>query len=334
MAKERLTTVRLQNLSQAYLNSAVLWAAVEIGLFTQISNGVTDFADLAGALGITETNAERMVTACLALDLLEKTDGTIRNGPDVERFLVEGKDGYAGPWITFTKPEWNEWGRLSEHIRDTRPPNVLGMYADISYDAAKRYHQATYSIGLGAGRLFARKVDLSKRKRILDLGGGSGAYCIAACQKHPQITAIVLDRPAVTEVAAEFIAEHGLTDRIRTLPGDMVADPLPDGVDVAIMASNLSLFSAEAVRDIAAKAFAALDPGGEMHLIGHMLNDDRTGPVVPAIWAVAQAIYNSAGGLHSISDCVGYLTEAGFTDVAYDAHLPGMLDRVTGTKPA
>ena len=93
MAKERLTTVRLQNLSQAYLNSAVLWAAVEIGLFTQISNGVTDFADLAGALGITETNAERMVTACLALDLLEKTDGTIRNGPDVERFLVEGKDG-------------------------------------------------------------------------------------------------------------------------------------------------------------------------------------------------------------------------------------------------
>ncbi|MHA1112908.1 MAG: methyltransferase [Alphaproteobacteria bacterium] len=334
MAKERLTTVRLQNLSQAYLNSAVLWAAVEIGLFTQISNGVTGFGELAEAVGTTETNAERMVTACLALDLLEKTDGTIRNTPDVERFLVEGQEGFAGPWITFTKPEWNEWGRLSEHLRDTRPPNVLGMYEDISYDQAKRYHKATYSIGLGAGRLFSRKVDLGQRKRVLDLGGGSGAYCIAACQKYPQITAIVLDRPAVTEVAAELIAEHGLADRIETLPGDMAADPFPEGVDVIIMASNLSLFSADAFRGIVAKALAALEPGGEMHLIGHMLNDERTGPVVPAIWAVAQAIYNSSGGLHSISDCIGYLAEAGFSNVAYDEHLPGMLDRVTGTKPA
>jgi hypothetical protein len=28
----------------------------------------------------------------------------------VERFLVVGKPGYMGPWITFTKPQWNEWG--------------------------------------------------------------------------------------------------------------------------------------------------------------------------------------------------------------------------------
>ena len=33
-------------------------------------------------------------------------------------FLVDGKPGYMGPWITFTKPQWSAWGRLADHLRD------------------------------------------------------------------------------------------------------------------------------------------------------------------------------------------------------------------------
>ena len=44
-----------------------------------------------------------MVMLCAA-GLLENTDGRHRNAADVERYLVEGKPGYMGPWITFTKP--------------------------------------------------------------------------------------------------------------------------------------------------------------------------------------------------------------------------------------
>jgi hypothetical protein len=140
-----------------------------------------------------------------AAGLLEKMQGRHRNAPDVERFLVEGKPGYMGPWIVFTKPQWNEWGRLGEHIR-TKKLKVMGSIETFTVADARRYHDATYSIGMGAGRRFVRQVDLKGRKRIMDIGGGSGAYCIAAAKEHPGIRAVVLDLPVVCEVAREFIA--------------------------------------------------------------------------------------------------------------------------------
>jgi SAM-dependent methyltransferase len=332
---ERLDTVRLQRLVRAYREAATLMAAVELGLFTRVAAGADTEARLAEALGLTPANAERLVTACVALGLLERAGDRLRNAPDVQRFLVEGEPGYAGPWMLFTKPDWDEWGRLAEHLRRADPPVVLGKYAEgFTVEAARAYHAATYSIGLGAGRRFARQVDLGTRRHVLDLGGGSGAYCIAACQAHPHLTATVLDLPPVVEVAREFIASHGLSDRIATRAGDFTRDPLPDGADVVIMASNLPQYSREIIQRVVDRAFAALVPGGEMHLIGEMLAADRSGPVDPALWGLAEALHHSTGIAHSTVECIGYLERAGFREVAARDFVPGVLVRVVGVKPA
>ena len=110
--------------------------------------------------------------------------GRLKNTDDVEKFLVEGKPGYMGPWITFTKPQWNEWGRLAEHLRE-KNLQVMGSIDKFTVDDARRYHKSTYSIGMGAGRRFVRQVNLKGRQRIMDIGGGSGAYCIQAAKEHP-----------------------------------------------------------------------------------------------------------------------------------------------------
>ena len=67
------------------------------------------------------------------------------------------------------------------------------MYDDtFTVERAREYHQATYSIGMGAARRFHRQVDLSGRSKIMDLGGGSGCYCIVAATAGPGIKAEVL----------------------------------------------------------------------------------------------------------------------------------------------
>ena len=107
--KKRLDTVRLQEIVQGFWRSGALMAAVELGLFTAVSKGSGTFTEVAVALNITETNAERLMTACVTLELLELgDDGRMNNAPDVERFLVEGSPRYAGPWMLFTKPSWND----------------------------------------------------------------------------------------------------------------------------------------------------------------------------------------------------------------------------------
>jgi O-methyltransferase/methyltransferase family protein len=334
----RPDTTRLQRLVHSYRDAAALMAAVELGLFTQVARGADTEAAVARALDLTATNAERLVTACVALGLLirdgEAGTSRLRNAPDVARFLVEGEPAYAGPWMVFSKPDWNEWGRLSTHLR-RRDTVVLGKYAQgFTVEQARRYHEATYSIGMGAARRFVRQVDLTRRRQILDLGGGSGCYCIVAAQHHPRLRATVLDLSPVVEVTREFIASHGLADRVTAVAGDFTRDPLPAGADVMIMASNLPQYSREIIQTVISRAFAALAPGGEMHLIGEMLDEARTGPRDPALWGLAEALWGSTGVAHSVDECRGYFDRAGFRDLAVREFVPGVLTRVTGTRAA
>lgn len=326
-----VTTVRLQNIAQAYGQSAALMAAVEVGLFTAISRGAGTYAEVAAAVDIHPTNAERLMVMLCATGLLEKTAGRHSNAPDVERFLVEGSPGYMGPWITFTKPLWNEWGRLAEHIR-TNDLKVMGSIDSFTVADARRYHAATYSIGMGAGRRFVRQVDLAARTRIMDIGGGSGAYCIAAAKAHPAIHAVVLDLPVVCEVTREFIAENGVSDRVAAQPCNFTRDPFPTDCDVAIMASNLPMYSREMIATVVKKAHDALLPGGEMHLIGETTNDERTGPWGPAYWGLGQAVSDSLGLAHSEADVIGYFRAAGFENVSVHEFIAGSLSRISGSK--
>jgi len=306
-------------------------AAVEVGVFNAISNGAGTYEEVAEALSIHRTNAERLMVMLCAAGLLEKAEGRHRNAPDVERFLVEGKPGYMGPWITFTKPQWNEWGRLSEHIRN-KNLKVMGSIETFTSADAQRYHNATYSIGMGAGRRFVRQVDLKGRKRIMDIGGGSGAYCIAAAKEHASICAVVLDLPAVCEITREFIAKNGVGDRVEAQPCDFTRDPFPADCDVAIMASNLPMYSREVMAGVIKRAHEALLPGGQFHLIGETTNNDRTGPWGPAYWGLGQAVAGSLGLAHSESDVMSYLRSAGFLEVSVYEFIPGSLSRISGVK--
>jgi SAM-dependent methyltransferase len=328
----RLDTTRLQKMAQAYWESAALMAAVELEVFTAIAHGHDTVETVARAVGISARNAERLLTALAAMTLLDRTGDRFANAPDVQRFLVKDGERYAGPWILFTKPRWEAFGKLSEHLR-RREENHLGQYVEFTVDDARRYHAATYSIGMGAARLFSRSVDLTGRKLMLDLGGGSGAYSIVATKTWPGLKAIVLDLPPVAVVAQEYIARNDATDRVTAMPGDFTRTDFPKGADVVVMASNLPQYEPDLIRLVVAKAFAAMAPGGEMHLIGETLHDDRRGPLSAALWGLNEAIQGSTGVAHTEGEVTGYLRDAGFTQVTVHPFVPGVLSRVTGRKP-
>ena len=330
--EKKPSTVRLQNLSYAHKQSGTLRAALELGLFTAVSEGATSVGEIAAALGLSDLDAERLVVACAALDLLEKDGDTHRNAPDVERFLVKGKPTYIGPWLIFNGWDFERWKDLAGILRSSSPPKVLGLYESLSDEMAREYHEATYAVGLGAGMLFARDVDLCERSLVLDLGGGSGAYCIAAVQRYPHLKAIVFDFAPVCRVAQEFIARWGMEDRISTHAGDFTSDPLPTGADVMILASNLPQYDGKMLEAVLRKAYRALRPGGELHVVGETLDDEKRGPLGPALWGLHEALFGSAGRAHSEAEVRGYLERAGFAEVRVHPFVPGSLTRITGNK--
>ena len=328
----KVDTVRLQNMSRAFMGSASLFAAIDLELFTSVAQGDNTALSFAKRAGISEVNAERLMTMCSASGLLHWVNDHFENADDVSRYLVKGEKSYAASWLTFTRPGWANWGKLTEKLQNPKPPTVIGSYNSMTVEYARRYHEATASVGFGSGRRFVKQVDLSSRKKIMDLGGGSGAYSIIAVQAYPRLSAVVFDLPPVVEVTKEFIASHGVEDQVTTQGGDFTTDEFPENCDVAIMASNLPQYNKEIIAAVIHKAFTALLPGGEMHLIGEMLDNDRHGPLDAAIWGLAETMSNSTGVTHTRSDCVSYFEQAGFSNVEVHEFIPGILVRICGTK--
>jgi len=335
MSEPRIDTTRLQRIARGFTETAVFYAAIDLDIFTHVSQGADSIPAVARAATISELNAERIVVVLLALGLLERNEaGQLNNAPDCEKFMVSTSERFAGPWMTFTRREVPQWFDLTAKLSNPNPPAELGLYDDMTVERARKYHAATYSIGMGAGRRFARHVDMSDRTRLLDLGGGSGAYSIQAVKANDGLSAVALDLPAVTVVTQEYIDQNHVSDRVSTFGGDFVNDDLPTGCDIAVMASNLPIYNAENIQKVVQKTFDVLEPGGEMHLVGETLNADGVGPLDASMWGMAEVLYGSGGRSHSVTECLGYFENAGFVDVDNVDFVAGTLTRTVGFKPA
>ena len=330
----RKDSLRLQLLGWGDKLSEIFNAAIELGLFTKVSEGADTVPAIAEALDILPLNAERLAVACTAMDLLRRDGERFCNAPDVERFLVSGRRNYQGPWFQWwRKKDHPGWHQLADYLRRKDAPAVIGeTYAHHSVEDARDFHEGMYAVGMGAAHLFHRSVDLSRRKLILDLGGGSGHYCIVAAQKYPEIRGIIFDLPPVVEVTRGYIEQNGQSDRVTAQGGDFTADSLPRGADVTFLNGNGTVYGPDAMRGIIAKAHEAMVPRGEMHIIFEIMDDDMKGPVNAALFGVYEALMGSEGKAHSVADVKGYMSAAGFVDVAGHDFIGKYIRRVSGYK--
>jgi ubiquinone/menaquinone biosynthesis C-methylase UbiE len=319
-------------MARAYTASAVLYTALDVGLFTHVSNGSNTETALVEETGLRPVDVDRLVSCALSLELLDWEGDHLVNTLDVEAYLVKGKARYAGAWMMFTRPDVDGWFDMTEKMR-VPDSSKLGMYQELTVESARKYHRATASIGFGAARRFVKTVDLSTRRHLLDLGGGSGAYSITAVEHFKGLRATVLDLPPVVIATQEYIADAGVQDRVETLGADFTVGEFPSPVDVVVMASNLPIYDGEIIGGVVSRAFRALESNGEMHLIGEMLNDDRKGPVDAAMWGMNELICGSEGRAHTRAECQNYFASAGFVDIEVIDFVPGILARCVGRKP-
>jgi hypothetical protein len=327
----RPTVKRINEMSIAFQQAGILWAATEMEVFTKVSNGVDELASLARELGTELEVTDRLLTACCALGLLVQEGGRYSNPPDVERFLVKGKPTYHGDWALYHKSGYDQWKNLADNMR---PPKGIYDRVREDPDVARELATSGYHSAIGAGRKFAREHDLSSRSLMLDVGGGSGVYSIMACQKYPDLHAIVCDFPTVLTVTDEFISEAGLTDRIQTQPLDYILDDFPSQADVILICGTLEPRTSEDHQLVIGKAFQALPPGGELILITNMLEADKSGPFEAVFSNLGNVMGPKPWGrIHTPTELTGFLTNAGFVDLVFNDFVPGTYRMVTAQKP-
>lgn len=159
--------------------------------------------------------------------------------------------------------------------------------------------------------VLSERVSLDGVKTLLDVGGGSGIYSIAWLRRHPELRAIVWDRPEVLKVASEMALQYGVTDRLECVPGNMFADPVP-ACDVCLLSNILHDWDEPDCRTLVQRCAAALNPGGRLLIHDVLLNDDHSGPLPIALYSAALFTLTE-GRAYSAREFQSWLTEAGLT---------------------
>ena len=241
-----------------------------------------------------------MLIACCSLGLLERDGDAYRNTSLSQEYLVEGKPLYQGNIIAHAARVWDYWHNLPQLILENpQPPTeaqdhrnfILGM-RDITMG--------------GRGQVFLDNIDLSGRKKLFDVGGGPGLYCILACQKYPQLTATLFDLPETIAIAREIIEEAGLTDRISVCEGSWETGDFGSGNDVVLFSNVLHGANSMAAMKLK-KAFDSLVSGGMVAIQEFALNDEKTGPQLPAL-------FNVMVGAYSKRELIEQIAGAGFVN--------------------
>jgi predicted O-methyltransferase YrrM len=159
-------------------------------------------------------------------------------------------------------------------------------------------------------------------RRMLDLGGGSGAYSIAFAKAHPETTAEVFDTSAVLPLTQEYVRKAGLESRISTRCGDLRTDSFGSGYDLVFLSAIAHMFSPDENRSLLRRAFDALAPGGRLVLQDFILEPDKTAPKFAAIFSLNMLVNTEGGASYSEAEYTSWLREAGFTEVRH-VPLPG-----------
>ena len=182
--------------------------------------------------------------------------------------------------------------------------------------AAERYTKAQHNGSLATARAMLKRLpelvergeqqqQLGSLLRMLDVGGGSGAFSIATARKIPNASCVVLDLPNVVSVAQGIIEQEPdasvLQERISTLPlsasapGDWYGVVEPESFDVVLMSYVSGSIPTQALLGLYRNAFQALKPGGMAILHDFFVNNHGQGPLNPALWALAHVTVNPEG---------------------------------------
>ena len=166
-------------------------------------------------------------------------------------------------------------------------------------------------------------------RRILDLGGGSGAYSIAFAKACPDVQCEILDVPEVVPLTAEYVSQAGVSAQVRLRPGDMLQDDFGSGYDIIMLNAICHMFSEEQNRDIFRRANQALAPKGRLVVQDFILNPDKTGPQHAALFSLNMLVNTDAGASYSEVEYTRWMKAAGFTEVSR-VNLPGPSDLIVG----
>ena len=309
----------LMDLVSGFVQSQALLVLVELDVIGALMDGPRAPADLARAADVPGERMAALLQAGAAMGVLRRR----RDG----RFAVTAR-GAALLGVPGLVPMIRHHGAFYRDMADPVAllrgeaetelarvwPYVFGAGEGLDPATARAYSDLmSQSQGLVAQDAL-RMVPLKGVRRLLDVGGGTGAFLRAAAARYPALELALLDLPEVIEDARRQMAAAGLAARTAFHPGSFRDGPLPEGADAISLIRVLYDHEDATVRDLLAKAHAALPPGGRLIVAEPMSGGERPDRATDVYFAFYTMAMRT-GRVRSAARIAEMAEAAGFTEI-------------------
>ena len=330
--KARREGAELFSILSGFVQSQALVALVEGRVLHFLASGPMDIEDLSRRCAIPPAPLLVLLRAGAALKLLSgDARGRWHLAPRGAAFLtVPGLE----PMV---RHHHVLYGDLSDPLAFFRGqtetqlagfwPYVFGPLAQEDAGLAARYSRLMAESQVLVAEDTMRLVDLSKRRHLLDVGGGTGAFLAEVGKVHPALTLSLFDMPAVLAGVPA-----ALRDRLTLHPGSFRTDPLPVGADTISLIRVLYDHDDASITALVAKVHAALPRGGMILVSEPMSGGDRPDPATDVYFAV-YTLAMRTGRTRSAAEIAEVLRRAGFSDLRQcRGDRPYVTSAVTGVR--
>ena len=313
----------------AFQKSRMILTAYELDIFTFIGKGNLTAKTISESLNLNKNATERLLNALVAITLLTKNKENYRNTSESLMCLSKDSPEYMGG-VMHTNHLWDTWSHLTNVVKTGK--NTQNTEINERGEAwLEAFIQAMHDRGRKQAPAQVSKIDLSNVKSILDIGGGSGCFCMAFLERKPDLKTAIFDLPNVNPISKKIIESEGFTGKIDHFTGDYTKDELPTGFDLVFLSAVIHSNSYETNQELIKKCYNALNVNGKIVIQDYIMNDAKTEPARGAFFAINMLVTVDEGDSFSESEVKTWLKNAGFSDYTKIDIDPG-LGQVIGIK--
>lgn len=300
-----------------YASDMLIVALKSLDLFTQIADRPQTLETICQTFNIHKRPADVLTTFLVASGWLICNQGMYEVTQSAREFLVKSSPWYIGPYFppTSDRPIARD---LLECLRTDKPANFASRKnhddwhkAMETESFAREFTDMMDCRGVFLAQGLAKQLQLSGRKRLLDVAGGSGVYACSLCAHHSGLEATVLEKAPVDQIARKAIAERGFEDRVSVVAGDLFDEHWPQGYDIHLLSNVLHDWNEETVKQILQSSWESLEDGGMVLVHDTFLNADKTGPLHVAEYSIL-LMHVTQGRCYSEREITDWATEIGF----------------------
>ncbi|XP_064502245.1 probable bifunctional dTTP/UTP pyrophosphatase/methyltransferase protein isoform X3 [Pseudopipra pipra] len=315
---------KILELMDGFRASKALLVASKLKIFDHLKHkGPLKAVDIANEIGTSVCGTERLLDACAALGLLEKTRQGYSNTDSANTFLTsDGEYSLHGYIIHSNDHLWPLFTNLESAIKEGTRQNhrAFGkkeedLFKDYyhSQEGKQRFMAAMHSIARLTARDVATAFDLSRFKSACDLGGCTGALARELVQIYPNLKVTVFDLPEVLANISYFQPSGQHTAPVTFVSGDFFKDKLPEA-DLYILSRILHDWPDEKIHVLLSKISALCRPGCAI-LLAEMVLDDEKKNRSRALLQSLNMLVQTEGKERSGSEYQALLEQHGFTNV-------------------